>query len=118
MRYRDLNIQTQREAPNNARTEGFALLVRAGYLTRENRPTQLGQYALEHLRKLSNNPSFLSALSLASLSTAQEVFFPILAGPIEIAHCPECKYAERLELARFAKPTLVQEEQLPIEKIL
>jgi hypothetical protein len=65
MKYRDLNIQTQREAPNNARTEGFAFLVRAGYLTRENVPTKLGEYALGHLRDLSNEPSFLSRLSIA-----------------------------------------------------
>ncbi len=65
MNYRDLNIQTQREAPNNARTEGFAFLVRAGYLTRENVPTQLGEYALDHLRDLIQRlffpPSFFTA---------------------------------------------------------
>src|SRR5512140_715456 len=103
MKYRDLNIQTQREAPNNARTEGFAFLVRAGYLTRENMPTQLGERALEHLRNLSNDPSFLSHLSLSTLDSEKEAFFPIAVGPIEIAHCPSCKYTERLELARFQK---------------
>jgi len=118
MKYRDLNIQTQREAPNNARTEGFAFLVRAGYLTRENLPTQLGERALDHLRNLSKDSSFLSHLSLPIISNDDEIFFPIVSGSLEVAHCPECKYTERLELARFAKKPLPQEEQRPLEKVL
>ena len=118
MKYRELNIQTQREAPNNARTEGFSFLVRAGYLTRENNPTQLGEYAVNHLRNLSADSSFLSQLSLSTIGNNNETFFPIASGSIEIAHCPNCKYAERLELAQFTKTLLVKEEQLPLEKVL
>jgi prolyl-tRNA synthetase len=119
MKYRDLNIQTQREAPNNARTEGFAFLVRAGYLTRENLPTQLGEHALSHLRNLSQEPFFLSRLSLLTIQSDHEVFFPIVSGSIEIAHCPSCKYTERLELARFSKPVATtRESPLPLEKVL
>jgi prolyl-tRNA synthetase len=127
MKYRDLNIQTQREAPNNARTEGFAFLVRAGYLTRENVPTQLGEYALDHLRNLSNDTSFLFhpfeslrvPLSLPILSNENETFFPIASGSLEVVHCPSCKYTERLELARFAKPVGEEHEaSLPLEKVL
>jgi prolyl-tRNA synthetase len=113
MKYRDLQIQTQREAPNNARTEGFSFLVRAGYLTRENLPTNLGGHTLNHLREAGDK--ILSALS--TISNDKELFFPIASGDIEVAHCPSCKYTERLELARFAKTALPQEEQLPIEKI-
>jgi len=120
MKYRDLNIQTQREAPNNARTQGFAFLVRAGYLTRENVPTQLGEYALNHLRELTQRPneSFLFHLSLHTIGNNHETFMPITSGTVEVAHCPSCKYTERLELARFAKIALQQEEQLPLEKVL
>jgi prolyl-tRNA synthetase len=119
MKYRDLHIQTQREAPNNARTEGFSFLVRAGYLTRENMPTQLGEHALEHLRHLSDEPAFLSHLSLAMLRSDEETFFPIATGSLELAHCPSCGYTDRLELARFAKHPLPQQEaQLPLEKVL
>jgi len=118
MKYRDLQIQTQREAPNNARTEGFAFLVRAGYLTRENVPTQLGEYALAHLRELSDE----SLLSLPTIGNENETFFTIASGNIEVAHCPSCKYTERLELARFAKITAGADGQakpplLPIEKV-
>lgn len=119
MKYRDLHIQTQREAPNNARTEGFAFLVRAGYLTRENTPTKLGELALNFLRDLSRDPSFLFHLSLPTMGNADEIFFSIATGDVEVAHCPSCKYTERLELTRFAKPSVTtQEPVLPIEKVL
>ena len=117
MKYRDLQIQTQREAPNNARTQGFAFLVRAGYLTRENVPTQLGEYALAHLREMSEDSAFLSHLSLPTMGNDGEIFFPLESGNIEVAHCPSCKYTERLELARFRKLALPHEQQLPLEKV-
>src|SRR6266508_5590775 len=119
MKYRELNIQTQREAPNNARTEGFALLVRAGYLTRENVPTQFGEHTLNHLRELSNDHSFLEKFSLPIIGNDEEIFFPIASGPIEVAYCSNCKYTERLELARFAKPVGASHDSpLPLEKVL
>ncbi len=114
MKYRNLQIQTQREAPNNARSEGFSFLVRAGYLTRENVLTNLGEYAVNHLRKAASE----ALLSLSVIGNENEIFSPIASGNIEVAHCPSCKYTERLELARFAKTTLSQEEQLPLEKVL
>jgi prolyl-tRNA synthetase len=120
MKYRDLNIQTQREAPNNARTEGFAFLVRAGYFTRENIPTQLGEHTIDHLSGLASKlgGSFLSDIGLQVIGNENEAFFPIAAGPIEVAHCPSCKYTERLELARFAKAGPRQEGPLPLEKVI
>ena len=118
MKYRDLNIQTQRDAPNNARTEGFSFLVRAGYLTRENIPTQAGEVALNHLRDLSTERSFLTQLLLPTIGNDDEIFFPINSGPVEVAHCMNCKYTERLELARFAKTPLPNEDELPLEKVL
>jgi len=113
MKYRDLQIQTQREAPNNARTEGFSFLVRAGYLTRENAATKLGEHTFDHLRKLAGESLF----SLSTIGNDKETFFPIASGDIEVVHCPSCKYTEQLELAQFKKTPLPQEEQLPIEKI-
>ena len=125
MKYHDLNIQTQRESPNNARTEGFAFLVRAGYLTRENIPTLLGEHTLNHLRTLSGDPTSLSysferlikSLPLQTIGHGNETFFALPAGPTEVAHCPDCGYTERLELAHRAKMIFPPEEQLPLEKI-
>lgn len=121
MKIRDLNIQTQREAPNNARTEGFAFLVRAGYLTRENIPTRLGEYTLNHLHNLSGEPSFPEMLALPTLGNEKETFFPISSGTVELAHCANCKYTERLELAQFRKSVEAasrRDPPLPLEKIL
>jgi prolyl-tRNA synthetase len=118
MKYRDLNILTQREAPNNARTEGFSFLVRAGYLTRENIPTQLGEYTLDHLQNLAKNPSFLKALMLPVIDIEDEFFFPISSGLLDVAHCSNCYYTERLELAEFKKAPFSMEDDLPIEKVL
>lgn len=118
MKYRELNIQTQREAPNNARTEGFSFLVRGGYLTRENVPTPLGECALNHLRDLLKDATSVESLSLPTMGNEDERFFPITAGTIEVVHCPNCNYTERLELAEFSKPEAIHESPLPIEKIL
>lgn len=118
MKYRDLNIQTQREAPNNARTEGFSFLVRAGYLTRENIPTPLGEAALHHLQDLSRDPAFPSQLSLPAIGNESELFFPIASGPVQVAHCQNCKCTQRLEFARSAKVPFSKEDELPQEKVL
>ena len=114
MRYRGLQIQTQREFPSNSRTQGFGWLVRAGYITRENAALPLGKQAIERLRALSSDPSFLLHLSLPVLSDGSETCFPISTGPLEVARCPSCNYAARLELALFAKTALPQEAQLPL----
>ncbi|NWG06587.1 MAG: hypothetical protein HXY35_07890 [Chloroflexi bacterium] len=114
MKYRDLHIQTQREAPNNARTEGFAFLVRAGYLTRENIPTPLGEITLNHLRETTDDALRL----LSTIGNENETFFPIASGNVEVAHCPRCKYTERLDLARFAKSVWTDgNPPLPMEKV-
>lgn len=114
MKYRDLNIQTLREAPNNARTEGWAFLVRAGYLTRDNTPTRLGQIAIEHLQTHSGQ----ALAYLSTIGNEREIFFPLASGNVEVIHCPHCKYTERLELARFAKTPEGQDEPLlPMEKV-
>lgn len=118
MKYTDLQIQTQREAPNNARTEGFAFLVRAGYLTRENEKLSLGQQAISRLQDLLKDPSLLFQLSLPLFTNDHETFFPLPTGDVEIAHCESCKYSERLEFAQFKKKALPREDELPLEKVL
>jgi prolyl-tRNA synthetase len=125
MKFRDLNIQTQREAPNNARTEGFSFLVRAGYLTRENAPTKFGEHTLTHLRTVAGDPASLSyslehvmeSLSLPTIGNNNEIFFAMSSGPTEVAHCQACGYTERLELAHFAMPMHPPEGELPLEKV-
>ncbi len=118
MRYRDLSIQTQREFPNNARTQGFGWLVRAGYLTRENQLLPLGDQVLNWLRASSSHPSFLLHLSLPLLSNPDETYFPLSTGSTEIVNCPACNFTARREIAPFRKTPFSQEAPLPLEKVL
>lgn len=113
MKYTSLSIQTQREFPNNARTQGWGWLVRAGYLTRENQVLPLGEQMLQRLKSLSLDPS----LRIPLLSNEQDTYFPLSTGDIEIAYCPSCRYTERLELAQFKKKPLPREEEHPLEKV-
>jgi prolyl-tRNA synthetase len=119
MKFHELNIETQRQAPAGARTEGFALLVRAGYLTRENSLTRLGEHAVDHLRELQAGlgDSFFASIGLGVIGRGDEKFFALKTGSIEVAHCPACNYTERIEMARFAKPALPSEGALPLEKV-
>ncbi|HEY6072798.1 MAG TPA: hypothetical protein VIV15_05220, partial [Anaerolineales bacterium] len=112
MRYRELAIQTQREAPNNARTAGAAMLVRAAYLTREGDLLPLGERAVERIQRLG-----LDNLSLQLMSTTEETFFPVSSGAIELLHCPACGMTARSELAEFRKFGMPPEEPLPMEKV-
>lgn len=118
MKYRDLQIQTQREFPNNARTQGFGWLVRAGYLTREGELLPLGQQAVQRLIELSRRGDLLSSLSIPQLSNKTETWFPIASGNVEVIHCPACGFAEQAELAQFRKNPLPSEEPKPVEKVL
>lgn len=117
MKYQNLHIQTQREFPNNARTQGFGWLVRAGYLTRENEILPLGERAIAQLESLAKDSSFLFHLSLHLFHNENETYFPLSTGSIEIIHCPSCNYTERIELAQFKKTLFSQEAQLPVEKV-
>ena len=118
MKYRDLQIQTQREFPSNMRSEGFGWLVRAGYITRENEILPLGKQATQHLKSLASQPNFISLLSFPVIANQQETFFPIETGSMQVIHCPSCGYTSRKEIAQFKKIPFSTEEQLPIEKVL
>lgn len=117
MKYTDLKIQTQREAPNNARTEGFAFLVRAGYMTRENELLPLGKQAIEALERVSKETSFFFHIELPIIDNSSETFFESPVGSQEILHCEKCGYAARKEVARAKKTRFSQETQLPIQKV-
>ena len=123
MRLSTSDIQTFREAPSNARTAGFAWLVRASYLTRESEVTPLGQRVISRLGerlKAGQKPSeLLRDLNLPIIVTEyDEIFFAISTGKTRVLQCPNCKYAARQDLARVKKETPPQEEGLSIEKIL
>lgn len=119
MEYRDLNIETRREAPSRTRSEGDAFLIRGGYYTSEHTPTMLGRRALSRLELLATTPEeffrqvYLRVVSLDNSKT----IFETPAGDQEVLHCPSCSYAAERELARFGKLALPAEPLLPMLKI-
>lgn len=122
MRIGQSDIQTLREAPSNARTEGFAWLVRAGYLTRENEVTELGQRVISRLQERfeegGNSSDLFRDVALPVIETEHNsTFFTISTGKVRALQCPSCRYAARQDLARFTKEMPPQEESLPIEKV-
>lgn len=117
MRYTELEIQTQREFPNNARTPGWGWLVRAGYVTRENQLLLLGERMIERLKASSADLSFIFDLSLPIRYNEQDIYFPLPSGDVEIAICPSGHYTERRELAQFKKTPMPREAELPLEKV-
>lgn len=122
MRLSQSDIQTLREAPSNARTEGFAWLVRAGYLTRESEVTALGQRVISRLQErfaAGEEPAGLfRRLELPVIETEHgDFFFAIPTGREKVMQCPGCGYAARQDLARFAKEPPPGEEPLLLEKV-
>lgn len=122
MRFSKSNIQTLRDAPSNARTQGFAWLVRANYLTRDNEVTSLGQGVISRLQKQLEEgqkpEEFFQHLNIPIIKTEHnEIYFAISTGKVKILQCSSCKYAARQDLARFKKEIPHKEEQLQLEKV-
>jgi prolyl-tRNA synthetase len=118
MRYSEIPIQTHRENPANARTEGAALLVRAGYVSHAGELLPLGKLAIKRIQSLAADRDFLSHLGMPLLSGADEIYFPLSTGSTELLHCPSCGYASRLELARAQKAVFSSEPPAALEKVL
>jgi prolyl-tRNA synthetase len=119
MRIHDLKIETLRQAPSNARTEGFACLVRASYLTRDNKLTQLGEQTVSRWINIAiTGKDLFVQLGLGVIKTEdQETFFEISSGDTEILQCPACHYADRVDTARSRKQPFPAETLLPVEKV-
>ena len=121
MRYSELNIQTLRQSPSRARSEGAALLGRAGYLDRDGEMTLLGKRIGERLEQVARtqpSPQFFARLEIPSLLAENgEAFFPLETGRVEIVRCAVCHYADSRDLAQFSKPEPDPETALPAERI-
>lgn len=122
MRYGEIGIETQRQSPARARTEGEALLRRAGYLGRDRELTPLGRRTharLEELAQTRPAAQVFAALDLPVVTAvAGQFFLPIPQGDLELVHCASCGYAAPLPMASFKKPIPAEEAIQPIEKVL
>jgi prolyl-tRNA synthetase len=121
MRFSELHIQTQRQAPSRSRSEGAAFLRRAGYVDAEGELTLLGKCMSSRMEEVSRTHTPRELFGLLELpvilAEAAEYFYETTAGRHEILQCPSGDYAARRELARV-KPMPVQlEPALPIEKV-
>ncbi|NOY98186.1 MAG: hypothetical protein GXP40_03140 [Chloroflexi bacterium] len=119
MRLSQNPIQTLREAPSNARSEGFAWLVRARVISRANDLLPLGQRTTGRLHALAATAggSIFTQINLPVITSGAEIFFALQTGATGIMQCPSCGYAARRWVARFAKSALPPEDPLPTEKI-
>jgi prolyl-tRNA synthetase len=119
MKFSQFPIQTHRENPANARSEGQALLVRGGYVSHSGEILPLGQLAIERIQKLATaDSSFLFHLDLPHLSGKDETYFPLSIGSTELLSCASCGFVSRLELAPVKKTVFSTEEPAAVEKVL
>ena len=122
MRYNELKIETQRQAPARARNEGESMLKRAGYLRGDGELSLLGRHAVGWLAQLAQQYPSGELFALLKLNTLQtddgSCYFPISGGKWEIIRCKSCFYAAVSELARFRKAPFDSESSQPIEKVL
>ena len=95
MRFNELSIQTQRSAPSEIHSDGFAFLYRAGYLSRLGDLLPLGQMAITRLRDtqaVSELPGMLTSLGLpfAHSVDSNEYFDRLAALPKYISNYVSC----------------------------
>ncbi len=119
MRYRQAGIQTLRQAPGLARTEGEALLFRASFFTPQGQLSPLGERVADRLRRLCSpvGEAWGAALGLPVFQTAQgNVYARYPSGKVDGLHCPRCGYFSPREEAEIGRQP-VQEEPLPLERV-
>jgi prolyl-tRNA synthetase len=117
MKYTRLGLQTHRENPANARSQGQALLVRAGYLSHGGQILPLGERALERIRAFFTTPDAFRQIGLPVLGGAPETCYPSPAGLRDLLFCPGCRAAARAETARAKKESLAPEPPAALERI-
>jgi prolyl-tRNA synthetase len=124
MRFRELGIVTQRQAPRNARTVGEGLLYRAGYLGADGKPSALGMQALDCLRGSASPeqlPKFLAGLPFpvveAEDSGVHHHFYLTERGSIPLVRCLSCEYCSPVETSQVRAKSSPTEDPLPTERI-
>jgi prolyl-tRNA synthetase len=117
MRYTDLPIQTHREAPANARSDGQSWLIRAGYLSHSGETLPLGERALTRIRAFLHTPADLRQIGLTTLEGAPEHYYPTPVGSHDLLFCPSCGTASRAETAQYQKTAPAPEPPAPLEKV-
>lgn len=117
MKYKEMGIETRREAPAQVRIPAEAMLMRAGFLLPDGQVTGLGQRLIARLARSGPIMETLTAANLAAfqlgngtLATATPV------GDLELLRCPDCGYANERDLARVRKSPPASEPELPLTR--
>jgi len=114
MRCAELSLQTQRQFPANARSQGEGWLVRAGYLNHSGEWLPLGQKTLERLSALDLTPAELTRrLLLPTLNGEDNLYAALPYGGLGLLTCPGCGYSAEAELARARKVFPAPQAALP-----
>ncbi len=119
MRYKELGIETRREAPARARSQAEALLIRAGYLSGDGTLTSLGQHMVGRLPR--DTVELLSRLSDAGLAVVPlesgSLAVVVPSGGDDVLRCPSCGYAEQIDLAVSRKTPFAMQPSQPTQKV-
>lgn len=118
MKFSQNPFQTHRENPANARSQGSALLVRAGYVSHAGELFPLGKTVIQRMQNLTADQSFSSRLGLKLFSGKNEIYYPVEIGSTDLLFCSSCGFASRLELAPVKKTVFSTEEPALPEKVL
>lgn len=124
MKYRDLQIQTQRKPPSKNIEDGVDLLYRAGYLF--NYPDDilppLGSRVYSRVRELDavkkTIEGFFDELKLSILESEQDgLFFVNQKHGETLLKCSSCNYIALDETAKLGKKVFSKESPKPLKKI-
>lgn len=121
MNFVELNIQTFRNAPSDARGIGVELLYRAGYLDREFKLTNLGCLTNDRILKFHENLPIGEIDDLGGLRVIghPDCVYHLLSenGKIDLLYCPNCYFGGHpSEIPVNRSPAFI-EAALPVEKI-
>jgi prolyl-tRNA synthetase len=118
MRYSELHIETRREMPAHARTDGERYLIRAGYLDSSRVPTAFGRLALARLdASVMADPRRWSMLGRVIKTADSATAIAAANGDRDVLLCPRCDYGDSLQTARARKVPPAAERLLPLERV-
>ncbi|HKJ40002.1 MAG TPA: His/Gly/Thr/Pro-type tRNA ligase C-terminal domain-containing protein [Anaerolineales bacterium] len=124
MKYRDLQIQTQRKPPNKKLEDGIDFLYRAYYLSQyfDDILSPLGARTISRLLEVKSvhqpPEDFFAQLNIPIYKSEQnELFFLGSKQGKAVLHCLSCKYVSLYEVAKFDKKVHSLEPLSPIKKV-
>jgi prolyl-tRNA synthetase len=118
MRFRELQIETRRERPAKARTDGEAFLIRAGYVSVQGELTKLGRRSALRISQLTNQGQQLEGLGSSVLRSLDgDALVISRLGDTSMLHCQNCGYVSDARTATTKKSPDMQRPPLPLKRV-